>query len=234
MKEHLDILIDDKNIDLWNELNEIYKIELVSSPEQNYFSEVSDKTATISIYEENLSSTSFTHELLNIYLRSKNVKITEDFYNSVEKSEKINRLFSDGLKDHVAYCLELELKRPFFLEMGYENRLLTDDFNEPKMNKKMLDVLFKRYKNKDVYDREAVDFFIGTFFAMKSCNNEAFKYHKHFIAFQDLDKELYTLLTEFWLDWKTFDIEDTEDSYDKILQYFIEDINGWVSKKTIS
>jgi hypothetical protein len=234
MKEHLTILIDDKNIDLWDELNEKYEIELISSTEPNYSSKFLENTATISIYEEDLSSTSFTHELLHIYLKSKNVKIIEDFYNSVEKSAEINKLFSDGLKDHVAYCLELELKRPLFLEMGYENQLLTNDFHEPKMNKKMLDVLFKRYKNKDVYDREAVDFFIGTFFAMKSCNNEAFKYHKHFIAFQNLDKELYTLLSEFWLDWKTFDIEDTEDSYDKILQYFIEDINGWVSKKTIN
>jgi len=69
---------------------------------------------------------------------------------------------------------------------------------------------------------------------MKSCNNPAFKYHKHFTAFQDLDKELYTLLSEFWLDWKTYDMEDAEDSYDKILQYFIEDLTGWISEKTIT
>jgi len=45
---------------------------------------------------------------------------------------------------------------------------------------------------------------------------------------------LYILLSEFWLDWKTFDLKDVEDDYDKILQYFIEDINGWISKKSIS
>ncbi len=234
MKAHLTLLIDDKNIDLWNELSNVYKIELIASTEEGYSSTVSDNSATISINENDLSATSFTHQLIHLYLKSKNVKIEEDFYPVLEKSEEINTLFSDGLKEHVAYCLELELKRPLFLKMGYENRLLTSDFNEPKMNKKMLDVLFKRYKNKGIYDREAVDFFIGTFFAMKSCNNPAFKYHKHFIAFQELDKELYTLLSEFWLDWKTFDMEDTEDSYDKILQYFIEDLTGWVSEKTIS
>ncbi len=234
MKAHLTILIDDKNIDLWNELSNIYEIELIASADEIYSSNVSGNTATISINENELSATSFTHQLIHLYLKSKNVKITEDFCTALEKSDSINSIFSDGLKDHVTYCLELELKLPIFLKMGYENRLLTSDFNEPKMNKKMLDVLFKRYKNKGTYDKEAVDFFIGTFFAMKSCNNPAFKYHKHFIAFQELDKELYTLLSEFWLDWKTYDIEDAEDSYDKILQYFIEDLTAWRSEKTIS
>jgi hypothetical protein len=234
MKEHLTLLIDDKNIDLWNDLSNMYEIELIASPEENYISKVSGKSVTIGIYEGDLNATSFTNQLLNIYLKSKNVKILEDFYTALEKSENINTLFSDGLKEHVTYCLKLELTRPLFLKMGYENQLITSDFNEPKMNKKMLEVLFKRYKNKDVYDREAVDFFIGTFFAMKSCNNPAFKYHKYYIAFQELDKELYTSLSEFWLDWKTYDMEDPEDSYDKILQYFIEDLTGWISKKSIS
>lgn len=234
MKEHLTLLIDDKNIDLWNELRNIYEIELIASLEENYSSKVSGKSATISINEDDLNATSFTHQLLQLYLKSKNVKIAGDLYTALEKSESINPLFSDGLKEHVTYCLELELMRPLFLKMGYENRLLTTDFNEPKMNKKMLDLLLNRYKNKGVYDREAVDFFIGTFFAMKSCNNPAFKYHKYFIAFQELDKALYTSISEFWLDWKTYDMEDPDDNYDKILHYFIEDLTGWISEKTIS
>ena len=234
MKAHLTQLIDDKNNNLWDDLNDSYKIELIASTEENYSSKVSGNVATISINENDLNSISFTHQLIYLYLKSKNVKIAEDFYTSIEKSENINRLFSDGLKEHIAYCLEFELMLPIFLEMGYENRLITSDFNEPKMNKKMLEVLLKRYQHKGVYNREAIDFFIGTFFAMKSCTNTAFKYHKYYIAFQELDKELYTLLSEFWLDWQTFDMEDADDSYDKILQYFIEDLTSWVSKKNIS
>jgi hypothetical protein len=234
MKEHLTILIDDKNIDLWNELSEIYEIELIASPEQNYMSKVSGNTATIFIYENDLSATSFTHELLHIYLKSKDVKIAEDFDKAIENSERINTLFSSGLKEHVISCLEHQLMLPIFLKMGYKNQLFTSDFNEPKMNTKMLDILLERYKNNGVYDREAVEFYIGTFFAMRSCNNTSFNYHKYYMAFQKLDKRLYILLSEFWLDWKTFDFNDAEDDYDKILQYFIEDINGWISKKSIS
>lgn len=234
MKEHLTILIDDKNTDLWNELSEIYEIELIASPEQNYMSKVSGKTATISIYEKDLSAASFTHELLHIYLKSKNVKIVEDFNNALATSEKLNSLFSKGLKEHVTTCLEHKLMLPLFLKMGYENRLFVSDFNEPKMNKKMLGILLERYKNNDVYDREAVDFYIGTFFAMRSCNNKSFNYHKYYIAFQQLDKGLYNSLSEFWLDWKTYDFEDVDDDYDKILGFFIDDINGWISEKIIA
>ena len=60
MKEHLTILIDDKNIDLWNALNEIYEIELIARLEQNYMSKVSGNIATIGIAENDLNSTSFT------------------------------------------------------------------------------------------------------------------------------------------------------------------------------
>ena len=234
MKKHLTILIDNKNTDLWNEISEIYKIELIASPEQNYMSKVSGNSATIYIDENDLSSASFTHELLHIYLKSKNVKIVEDFNKVLETSEPINSLFSSGLKEHVTSCLEHELMRPLFLEMGYENRLFMSDFNEPKMNKKMLGVLLERYKNNGVYDREAVDFYIGTFLAMKSCNNKSFNYHKYFIAFQELDKGLYTLLWDFWLDWKTYDFKDVDDTYDKILEFFMVDLNGWISEKTIT
>ena len=233
MTEHLTILIDEKNNDLWSELNSIYEIELIASTEQHYILKVSDNKATIGIDENDLSATSFTHELLHLYLKSKNVKIVEDFYTATENSETINKLFSDGLKEHVTMCLEHELMLPLFLKMGYENRFFTSDFHQPKMNKKMLCILLKRYQKNDIYDREAIDFYIGTFFAMKSCNNTSFKYHKYYIAFQELDNELYELLSEFWLDWKTFDIEDADDDYDKILQYFFEDITGWVSGKNI-
>ena len=120
MKKHLTVLIDDKNTDLWNELSELYEIELISSPEQNYMSKISGKTATIGIYENDLSAASFTHELLHLYLKSKNVKIEEDFNRALETSKKINSLFSSGLKEHVTSCLEHVLMRPLFLEMGYE------------------------------------------------------------------------------------------------------------------
>jgi hypothetical protein len=234
MKEHLSILIDDKNIDLWNELSEIYEIELIASPEELYRSKVSDNIALIYINEKELSSISFSRELLQLYLKSKNVTIAEDFDNALKNSERIDTLFSNGLKEHIINCLENELVLPVFLKMGYKNQSFTDDFNSPKMNKKMLDMLLERYENKGVYDREAVEFFIGTFLAMKSCNNVSFNYHKYFIAFQKLDKRLYVLLSEFWLDWKTYDFQDDTDHYDKILQYFIADVKNWISKKKIS
>lgn len=234
MKEHLAILIDDLNIDLWDELSKIYEVELIASPEQNYRSKVSGNIATIYINENELSSISFTHELLQLYLKSKNVKIAEDFDNALKNSDRIDTLFSNGLKEHIINCLENELILPVFLKMGYKNQVFTADFNAPKINKKMLDILLKRYTNNGSYDREAVEFFIGTFLAMKSCNNRSFNYHKYFIAFQKLDKRLYVLLSDFWLDWKTYDFQDVDDQYDKILQYFINDIKNWISKKTIS
>lgn len=233
MEEYLDDLIDERNINLWNELNERFEFILLESPETNYMSKLDVDTATICIYKNDINPAHFTHELLHIYIKFKGFEIVSDFHKIIEDNPDIHYFFSTELKSHVTNCLEHHLMLHKYLEMGFENRYFICDFKEKKMNNNLLSALQERYKVNGLYDREAIDFFIGKFFAMKTCNNKSFNYSKYYKAFMRLDKKLFKLLTDFWSDWETFDLNEPDDNYDEILEYFIEDLNDWKTNKKI-
>ena len=233
MIEHLDKLIDSRNRNLWDELNLEFKFILEESPEPNYMSLIEDNIVIIKIYKNDLTPSSFTHELLHVYLRSKKVYIQNELLKIVTESPELGKLFSLQLVEHIGNSLEHFIMLPIFLEMGFTDKEFLSDFNEIKMTDTFFEAIKSRYRVKGIYDREAVDVFIGKFFAMKNCNNKKFKYFKHHMSMQKLDKEMYKLLHDFWSDWETFDFLDPEDSYSGILEYFVTDLKKWLSNKTL-
>ena len=114
-----------------------------------------------------------------------------------------------------------------------DNKDFIKDYGERKMNNRLLTKLQSAFKHKHIYSRDAIDFYIGKFFAMKSCNNKNFKYDKYYEQLKKLDSQLFALLDNFWEDLLTFDINDAGDSYDEILNFFINDITNWMRNKTI-
>jgi hypothetical protein len=233
MEKYLDKLIDNRNIKLWNELKEKFEFILIKSPEPNYMSRLDGETATICIYESDINPAHFTHELLHVYLKLKGVQIVSDFYSVIDNNPDIYYFFSTDLKSHVTNCLEHNLMLPIYLSLGFENHYFISDYKEKKMNNKLMSSLKERYRINGVYDREAIDFYIGKFFAMKTCNNKSFNYSKYYSSFIKLDKKLFKTLNDFWKDWETYDLNDANDNYDEILEYFIEDLNDWQNKKNI-
>ncbi len=101
------------------------------------------------------------------------------------------------------------------------------------MNNDIIYLIQIHYKENGIYYREAIDTFIGKFFAMRACNNVAFNYSKYYKLLERIDSKLYNLLNDFWNDWKTYDISDANDSYEEILEYFIDDLNGWIKNKVV-
>lgn len=233
MEKHLNQLIDERNRLLWSELNDKFKIILTQSLEPNYMTQINKGIATIYIYENDINPAYFTHELLHIYLKSKNIQIVRDFYKAVEQSPSINFLFSNELKTHITNCLEHYLMLPLFLKLGFENHHFIIDYNERKMNNKLMTDLQENYKINNTYNKEAIDFFIGKFFAMKTCNNTYFNYSKYYKCFSRLDQKLYRLLCDFWEDWITYNPNDPDDNYIEILEIFLDDLNNWFNQKNI-
>jgi len=234
MEKYLNKLIDNRNTKLWNELNEKYEFILLKSPEPNYMSNLDGEIATICIYEKDINPAHFTHELLHIFLKSKGVQIINDFYEIIENSPEIHYFFSTELKSHITNCLEHNLMLPIYLSLRFENHYFISDYTDRKMNNKLMSALQERYKVNGIYDSEAIDFYIGKFFAMKTCNNKSFNYSKYYNSFIKLDKKLFKLLTDFWNDWKTYNINDSNDNYDDILDYFIKDLKDWNNNKNIA
>jgi len=233
MENYLQQLIDGQNKDLWEYLNSKFEIILEESPEDNYMTNVVGQKAIIRIDKLQVLPAPFTHELLHIQLKDKKLKIANDLFKKIAESPNLTKLFSVALQEHIGNCLEHIIMLPVFLELGYDNKDFIKDYGERKMNNRLLTKLQSAFKHKHIYSRDAIDFYIGKFFAMKSCNNKNFKYDKYYEQLKKLDSQLFALLDNFWEDLLTFDINDAGDSYDEILNFFINDITNWMRNKTI-
>ncbi len=233
MIENTNKLLDKRNKDLWHELNTKFRIRLEESFEPNYITNFNKNLVIIYVDIKNLTPAPFTHELLHIQLKSKKIFTIDDLHKKIEPNDKVNYLFSIALKEHIGNCLEHIKILPKFINLGFRNNDFLSDFSTPKMTLKELNTLQLHFKNKEFYNKDAIDFFIGKFIAMKACNNRLFNYNRYYIEFARLDKILFTLLDDFWSDWLTFDIDNPNDTYDEIFDFFIDDIHNWIKDKII-
>ncbi|HET8885777.1 MAG TPA: hypothetical protein VFM70_05420 [Salinimicrobium sp.] len=224
-------LIDNRNSDLWNDMLSKFKIHLEKSPEPSYITSYEDDVITIKINEGNINPAPFTHELLHIYLKSKNIWIARDIIEKIEKNNKLFFIFSDSLKSHIGNCLEHQKMLPLYLDRGFDNKLFVGDFALKIMKDDKFSKLKKEYAKKRVVNREAVDVFIGKFFSMKVSNNNRFSYDKYFNGLAKIDGQLFEVLNTFWEEWLEFNIDS--DDYKKILDPFINNLNSWAKEKTI-
>lgn len=233
MNKYLNSLLDERNSELWNNLNNAHKITLEPSFEPNFITNFKDDKITIYVVEDDLSPADFTHELLHIKLKSNGLDIGRDLNKKIEENEKLFYLFSTDLKDHISNCLEHIKMLPIFIDLGFKNSQFLSDFKSKKMSMGQMQEIALRYRENGIYDREAADSFIGLFFAMKADNNRMNKYDILYKKLSKLDKKLYKSLVDFWEDWLSFDYNDKNDNYDDIIDYFIEDLNEWNENKTV-
>lgn len=234
MNKYLKSLTDKVNIALWNEMDSSYSITLKESPEPNHIVNFrNDGEIILYINEDNLTTASFTHELLHIYLRHQGVNIVAELNDKIAKSEKLNYIFSHDLRDHIGNCLE-HIKMLFiFIKYGYKNSDFIDDFYEPKMTDITLYNFSSVFKESGIYDRDAIDCYIGKFFGMKACNNKAFNYTKYYKALKELDLGLYNVLLRFSNSWVDYDVEKYDREYLIYLQNFIDELEDWTKNKMI-
>lgn len=239
MRENTGQLIDERNIQLWNTLNKKYNILILESFESNYMSCIKKKKlfrkqkAIIYILRNNLCSASFTHELLHIYLASQKVFIGDDLIKLIFANNNLYKIFSRNLRDHVCNCLEHAKMLPIYSELGYENENFISDFHKPKITIEEIELLQIKFSDKSKYYQEAIDFYIGKFFAMKACNNNSFNYEKYYCIFKKLDSQLFDILDNFWSSWIYYDIKKEDNNYIPILRKFENELNNWITEKTI-
>lgn len=224
-------LIDERNTKIWEDLNKKFNIVLSKSYEPNYITNFKPELITIFIDEENINPAAFTHELLHILLKSKYIMIAEDYNSLILEHNQLFLLFSKNLRDHIGNCLEHIKMLPIYLNLGFDKTMFNSDYAIKKMNEEFLSLLKSKYKVNEVYNRLAVDAFIGKFFSMVACNNKSHNYLSYYEDLRGLDNELYTLLNNFWNSWENYDIEAPNTSYSEMLEIHMKDLKKWIEKK---
>ncbi len=233
-------LIDNRNLELWNSLRTVHDIEIHKETRSDYLAYSKSCKTIISVPFDNLDAASFTHELLHIYLRTKKVFIGGGLTRSIKESEKLSKIFSDNLVNHIGNCLDHIKMLPEFLKLGYSESDFLSDYSVNKLTADEISKIKSHYSAsilfKKIYNTSAVDLFIGKYFAANSCSNKSYDYQRQLNELKKIDPDLFQILETFLTDWKNFDYNDTDPitgSYLSLLFDFIDSLEKWTDGKTI-
>jgi len=227
--------IDERNIVLWNQLNEKFNIEIESSFNNEYSCFTQNEKAIIYVDYQNISKDSFTHELLHIYLKFKEFYLGSSLKLAIYQSNILTKYLSDNLLEHIRNCLDHLKMFKMYKELGFDENLFLLDYNEYKCNSFELGELKANFRIKKNINPLAIDFYIGKLIAMLCDPNENHNYITQLSEFKKLDIGLYTIVEKLVNETKEFDIEtnDIFISYRDISTAFYSRLVKWIHKNHI-
>lgn len=231
MEEKFATLIDDRNRDLWEELNQQYRIVIKENSETGYLTNFKEDVITVFIDKENLDPAPFTHELLHIYLKFKCVLVAGELRDRVTENKNLSIIFSVSLQDQLGNALEHQKMISLYRERGFENEKFVRDYEIKIMDTQQLHYLLTSYRQRGSYSRDAVDVYIEKFFSMKASNNRDFDYSPYYQRLKSLDTTLFQILDRFWSNWLQYDINEPQEVYRQMLDSFFQNLDRWVGKR---
>jgi hypothetical protein len=233
-------LIDSRNVDLWSYLKAVHNINVDFGSYDSYgvFSKGND--STIYVPQDRLSASAFTHELLHILLRTKDIFIGSSLLR-FRQNPNLCAILSEKLLEHIGNCLSHVKMFPIFVAMGFDKKEFISDYNVNKLSKEDVSVLQKNFHRKSLFggvyiDGACVDFYIGKYFSAKSCPNSSFDYSENLYALKCLNPELFSILDGCMNEWINLDIDDTDPitgSYLSITYPFENALEDWVLSNKI-
>jgi hypothetical protein len=233
-------LIDSRNVHLWNTLCKSCEIDIQRERRNDYSAFSINSKTIIYVPEDKSDPAFFTHELLHIYLRTKDIFIGGGFTLSIKESKILSIIFSDNLIDHVANCIDHIKMLPEFIKLGYDAEKFISDYSINKLTHEELSKIRQHFVTKrlfkKIYRAKAIELYIGKYFAVKACPNKNYKYDASLADLKLIDQDLYLILENFSTAWANFDIEDKDPitgGYHIFLYDFIDSLEKWTNGKTI-
>ena len=112
--------IDERNVELWNQLNEDYNIEVEPSFNNEYSCFTQNDKAVIYVDFQNISKDSFTHELLHIYLKHKEFYLGSSLKLTLQQSNILRKYLSENLLEHIGNCLDHLKMFKIYNDLGFD------------------------------------------------------------------------------------------------------------------
>lgn len=226
-------LIDDRNSDLWNKVNESHEIEVYKTDKLYYSITTKNDKSFIDVPNSNVSSAGFTHELLHIFLYTEGFYVAGTLIVALDQYHKLSEKFPYDLFHYVGNCLEHQKMLPHFLEMKFN----IEDFIYDYYINKLTDAdivnikkLFSSKKNfRKIYYSKGIHCYIKTYFSVIGDPNENFNHKENLKKLKKLDVKLYQILENCWTEWKKVNNKE----YVHVLRKFIFELENWSKNKKI-
>ena len=229
-------MIDKRNENLWNELNEEHSITVELTEQPNYGVYSINNESIIYVTRNNIDIASFTHELLHIDIRLKEIYFGTSFELLVRESTELSGIISKELTEHFGNCMSHILMLPKFIELGFDKKDFISDYDVNKCTKKENQDLKDNFKIRGVYNSNAIDFYIGKYIAVKADPKQHINYPKSLAELKKLDSELYNILEKCIIDWKNMPMireNIWDDDHNSISFELYESLRKWTKNKTI-
>lgn len=227
---HLDKLIDKRNIALWNEINKNFKVSFEKTLQPEYAIYQQAKKVTFYIDENNLCVSSFTHELLHVYLSLKGLHISGGLKNRIMTDDFFKLLFSKNLIEHIGNCLDHVKMLPLYLELGFEREKFISDFYFYKCTETEINELERYYRVFNKINTNAVDTYIGRLVSIIADPNDDFNYDNYLYRLKNIDSKLFLTIYNLFDNWKKVKIENRtilDEDYISVLTVFFYELNVW-------
>ena len=230
-------LLDARNQNLWNQINEKYTVNFADSSNNEYGCFVQNKNVTFYIDQNNLCKDSFTHEMLHVYLRLKECYIGSSLEMNIRSSNILSRCISMPLIEHMGNCLDHIKMLPLYLELQFDKKKFILDYDVYKCSASEVASLKKYYKQGKTINLQAVDAYIGRLVSIFADANDTFDYSKPLLQLKTIDPLLYQIIEKLFKHWKEIKLEDRaifEDDYHTVSFNFKENMKKWLSSNRIN
>ncbi|WP_281635472.1 hypothetical protein [Flavobacterium marginilacus] len=230
-------LLDYRNQNLWDEIQKNFNVTFENSLTNEYGCFSQNKNIIFYIDKNNLCKSSFTHEMLHVYLRLKDCYISGGLNNTILQNRILLSFFSSNLLDHFGNCLDHIKMLPIYLDLGFEREKFILDYYEYKFNKSDLELLKLNYKINNNINPNAVDFFIGKQIAILADPNDDFDYSKELKELKSIDSILYEANEQMISHWKKIKVENRElyeDDYHSVLFEYYQNLENWIKANNLN
>lgn len=238
MKADINSFLDNRNQELWLKLKAQFKIDVQyhSHPWYAGFSENDTHIVYVPIGMPP-DSAGFTHELLHIDLRRRELELPAGIKFLIWGKPSISMCFSDELIEHIINCFNHIKMLPDFIELGYDPSRFISDFTENKFTDEEVEYIIVNYYNSatGIFNSTAIDYYIAKYIAARACPNTSFNYSNNFQSLNNLDPDLFFVLEKFYNDWAAYDRKNASIIIDphSIASDFVDHMDNWSTGKMI-
>ncbi|MBO9691287.1 hypothetical protein [Chryseobacterium sp.] len=224
-----DLLISNRNEELWEKLDEKFNIEIVPNTEKEYSVFTRSENAIIYYDPTNICESSFTHELLHINLKYHEFYISGAMKNNMRSDYLLDRLFPTELIDHIGNVLDHLKMFKLYLKMGYDPAKFIYDYSDKKVDDSVINNIKRNYRIGNKINSNAVHYFAGKLSAIMGDVNSEHNYHDAEIEFQNIDQELYNAFASLFVEVINHDYENADFMYNyrDIAGKFHEQLVDW-------
>jgi len=222
--------INYQNQNIWNEIKNEYVFNMIYDPfETSWMSKTENGIATIVTNSKEINYSSFTHELLHIYLDFKGLSEMPELVYNIAGENSFGILLEQDLIPFIFNICSHKKMFPFYEEMGFSEY----DFVQERINFSINDLRFIKSSFENNESKLiAVNQFIGQTISLfgNVVSEDKDKCSTYLQDLKNIQPELFNIIEKFNTNWNnSIDLKLTP-----IFLNFENDLENWLVKNNLT